>query len=286
METFSALLAICAGNSPVPGEFPSQRPVTRSFDVSFDLRSNIRLSKQWRGWWFETQSCPLWRHRNETFCDRMELFKITEDIVRYIETLRGTSCIRGVVNKKSHNHFAWVSCCPKLPTIRLFFHTLFRVNIKKTLPLFFSMEWIKRFCGWIYQFSISLILAVLQRQKTYRVLALLPKMLAAWLPWDCLASNLQAKAGQWRQRLIDADCLASMPWATGNGSWCMGIKGEMSGTVFVTFTWDMYIWFVYSFCLSCCLFIIVKWWYVWCIVWASGRVGGQFNSGIGIVAQF
>ena len=35
METFSALLAICAGNSPVPGEFPTQRPVTRSFDVFF-----------------------------------------------------------------------------------------------------------------------------------------------------------------------------------------------------------------------------------------------------------
>ena len=34
METLSALLAICAGNSPVPGEFPAQRPVTRSFDVS------------------------------------------------------------------------------------------------------------------------------------------------------------------------------------------------------------------------------------------------------------
>ena len=34
METFSALLAICAGNSPVPGEFTAQRPVTRSFDVS------------------------------------------------------------------------------------------------------------------------------------------------------------------------------------------------------------------------------------------------------------
>ena len=38
METFSALLVICAGNSPVPGEFPAQRPVTRSFDVFFDLR--------------------------------------------------------------------------------------------------------------------------------------------------------------------------------------------------------------------------------------------------------
>ena len=46
METFSALLAICAGNSPVPGEFPAQRPVTRSFDVFFHLRLNKRLSKQ------------------------------------------------------------------------------------------------------------------------------------------------------------------------------------------------------------------------------------------------
>ena len=42
METFSALLALCAGNSPVSGEFPAQRPVTRSFDVL----------------------CPLWRHGN------------------------------------------------------------------------------------------------------------------------------------------------------------------------------------------------------------------------------
>ena len=38
METFSALLALCAGNSLVTGEFPSQTPVTWSFDVSFDLR--------------------------------------------------------------------------------------------------------------------------------------------------------------------------------------------------------------------------------------------------------
>ena len=48
METFSALLALCAGNSPVTGEFPSQRPVTQSFDVFFDLRLNKRLSKQSR----------------------------------------------------------------------------------------------------------------------------------------------------------------------------------------------------------------------------------------------
>ena len=52
------------GNSPAPGEFPSQRPVTRSFDVFFDLRLNKRLSKQSWGWWFETPSRSLWRHRN------------------------------------------------------------------------------------------------------------------------------------------------------------------------------------------------------------------------------
>ena len=50
METFSALVAICAGNSPVTGEFPAQRPVTRSFDVFFDLRQNKRLSKQLGCW--------------------------------------------------------------------------------------------------------------------------------------------------------------------------------------------------------------------------------------------
>ena len=46
-----------------PGEFPTQRPVTRSFFfLLFDLRPNKRLSKHWWGWWFETPSCPLWRH--------------------------------------------------------------------------------------------------------------------------------------------------------------------------------------------------------------------------------
>ena len=59
MKTFSVLLAICAGNSPVTGEFHAQRPVTRSFDVFFDLPLNKRLSKQSWGWWFETPSRPL-----------------------------------------------------------------------------------------------------------------------------------------------------------------------------------------------------------------------------------
>ena len=52
METFSALLVICAGNSPVTGEFPAQRPVTRSFDVFFDMR----LKKGW----INNGDCVIW----------------------------------------------------------------------------------------------------------------------------------------------------------------------------------------------------------------------------------
>ena len=52
----------------VPGEFLTRRPVTRSFVVVVDLRLNIRLSKQCWGWWFETLSRPLRRHRND--CNR------------------------------------------------------------------------------------------------------------------------------------------------------------------------------------------------------------------------
>ena len=63
MEAVSVLLALCAGNSPVTGEFPSQRPVTRSFDVFFDLCLNKQLRT------IETPviwepSFSLWRHCN------------------------------------------------------------------------------------------------------------------------------------------------------------------------------------------------------------------------------
>ena len=56
--------ALC-GEFTGPGEFPTQRPVTRSFDVFFDLRLNKRWSKQPWGWWFETPSWSLWRQCNE-----------------------------------------------------------------------------------------------------------------------------------------------------------------------------------------------------------------------------
>ena len=65
METYSALLALCEGNSPVTSEFPSQRPVTRSFDVFCTLRLNEWLRKQSWDWWSETSSVSLWRQCND-----------------------------------------------------------------------------------------------------------------------------------------------------------------------------------------------------------------------------
>ena len=62
METASALLALCEGNSLVIGEFPAQRPLTRGFDVFFDLHPNKGLSKQSS---FETPSRSLWRQCND-----------------------------------------------------------------------------------------------------------------------------------------------------------------------------------------------------------------------------
>ena len=60
---FRATGHLC-GEFTGPAEFPAQRPVARSFDVFFDLRSNKRLSKQSWGWWFETSSWSLWRQCN------------------------------------------------------------------------------------------------------------------------------------------------------------------------------------------------------------------------------
>ena len=56
METFSALLTLRTGNTPVIGDFPAQRPVTRSFGVFFDLHLN-------NGWANNGEAGDLWRHR-------------------------------------------------------------------------------------------------------------------------------------------------------------------------------------------------------------------------------
>ena len=87
MEPLSVLLALCAETSPVAGECPAQRPVTRSFDVFFDLRLNKRLSKHSWGWWFETPSYPLWRHCNATVCATLSICLVLHCTPAYFSIL-------------------------------------------------------------------------------------------------------------------------------------------------------------------------------------------------------
>ena len=68
MATFYRVTGPLCGDFTGPGEFPTQRPVTRIFDVFIDLRLNKRLSEQPWGWWFETPSWSLWRHCNDRNC--------------------------------------------------------------------------------------------------------------------------------------------------------------------------------------------------------------------------
>ena len=104
VETFSALLALCVGNSPVTGEFPSQRPVTQSFGVLFDLSLNKRLGKQSWGWWPEMPSRSLWRHCNAG-C-RFWIPSVTEDLLY---------TVRNIAFYWSQNH-SWPkgTCCSLL----------------------------------------------------------------------------------------------------------------------------------------------------------------------------
>ena len=99
IESFSALLALFALNSTVTGEFPAQRPVTRSFDVFFDLRPNTRLSKQWGGWWFETPPRLLWRHCNGSQ-------NCSWYIIYYIKT---TSTTINITKKQCLSSLGWAT---------------------------------------------------------------------------------------------------------------------------------------------------------------------------------
>ena len=78
-----------------PGEIPTQRPVTRRFDVFFDLRPNKRLSKQPLGWWFETPSWSLWRHCNGQILNKPVCTNVKWNV--------------GLVMKVNVIHLLWVS---------------------------------------------------------------------------------------------------------------------------------------------------------------------------------
>ena len=83
MKAFSALLAICAGNSPAHGEFPTQRPVTRSFDVFFDLR----------GWVNNGEAGDLRRHRAHYDVTVMGAYRgVSLCKIVYTNSICGTKC--------------------------------------------------------------------------------------------------------------------------------------------------------------------------------------------------
>ena len=119
METFSALLAICAGNLPVTVEFPAQRPVTRSFEVFFDLCLNKRSKQSW-GWWFEMPSYPLWRHSDD-YVETMfwyDIMPVSCTQHHEISCRDNTSGLSRVALIQSHTHVeyrcedrALKSCC-------------------------------------------------------------------------------------------------------------------------------------------------------------------------------
>ena len=90
METFSTLLALCAGNSSVTGEFPAQRPIRRSFDVFSDLHLSKRLSNRmyifrlhcYSNAWFDIFSNVRKQHK-----PTLSLFIHDEKGSHYIETV-------------------------------------------------------------------------------------------------------------------------------------------------------------------------------------------------------
>ena len=121
IETCSALLALCMGNSPVTREFPAQRPVTRNFGIFFDLRLNKRLSKQSRRRWFETSPRSLWRHCNDevkmdALCNhyqRMGVDIVTKSVVQ--ETCVGFYLLEILANQGrilATNHTNTLSSIP------------------------------------------------------------------------------------------------------------------------------------------------------------------------------
>ena len=92
--------------SQVTGEFPSQRPVTRSFDVffDFDLRPNKRLSKQSRGWSFETPSRSLWRH-----CSAIPVDDMVPYVARSSTAAMVLTIIDCIISRRMHNSHIWQS---------------------------------------------------------------------------------------------------------------------------------------------------------------------------------
>ena len=243
----SALLTLCEGNSPVTGEFPTQR-------ASNDKKASI-----------------CWRHHEQV--DLKTQHNITSAASDHKVAGAKTSLLQlsvsgGRLGRQCHNH-NWTIYKHIILSARFVYILLksswcvihmrkrirwYQWNLRvDDLPTRLEHTWLI-ICNAMYKLRNVLILCYSHSQVCM-----------------VLADGLEYI---WRQGIsrnnddVGSSAESVPTLCTSNGSWCIGIKGEMSGTVCVTFTWDIYIyiWVVYSFCLFCCLFIIVTWWYIWCIV--------------------
>ena len=147
METFSALLVLCAGNSPVFGESYSQRSVTRSFGVFFDMCLNKQLSKRSWGWWFETPSLSLWRHCNDWLGEYLVNVYRMQDLWTY--------CRISITSSKVN--YLWISesfpCCLTLLT-----H--FLMDSREQITVKFESKYISKkntWTGHLRMFPVSML---------------------------------------------------------------------------------------------------------------------------------
>ena len=146
MDTISALLALCVCNSPVPGEFHRQRPVTRSFDVFFDLRLNKRSSKQSWGWWFETPASSLWRH-----CDVMWSYYQCCDVTKS----QGSHLYLTKQKYSSMDKLTNAASSLDSPT-ELQYTALFAVGLNKLLNKQSSCRWFETPCAIVLYYRLSI----------------------------------------------------------------------------------------------------------------------------------
>ena len=105
METFPRYWPFVR-ESTIYGGFPSQRPVTRSFDVFPDLRPKKRLSKQSRRRWFETPSRSLWRHCNDSERSEISEYESWGSVVSRDVTIRYLVWYWNGARKYEQNSFA------------------------------------------------------------------------------------------------------------------------------------------------------------------------------------
>ena len=108
---------------PLCGKFighrwiPPQRPVSRSFDVFFDLRLNKRFSKQSGRRWFETKSRSLWRHYNDYNEPEPCAYILHRTVIISIHIFADLLYFSEVLNRQTHplgqngRHFADIFKC-------------------------------------------------------------------------------------------------------------------------------------------------------------------------------